>query len=281
MTYTLATWALWMVAAALIGAVVGWMLRGLRRAETSPRAPDDTDTWVVPDAPLRPADVGPDAAVAMPTYPEEVERLRAKVAELEGVVVERNRLQWEIEELRAATSAASARSAAQPTAPAARVEATGDLVAQRDEWASKAVAYEQLISELRVRLWNSEARLADLHATMRSSGTIAPAATAAPPTPDLEAGALVLGPSLRLDDLTVVEGIGPKIADLCHARGITTWWALANTSVDTLREVLTAAGPKFQVHDPSSWPEQARLLATGQWVAFQTFTERLRAGRPG
>ena len=92
----------------------------------------------------------------------------------------------------------------------------------------------------------------------------------------------VLGEKVRLNDLTVVEGIGPKIADVLHATGgITTWWELHQTDVETLRSLLADAGPRFQVHDPSSWPQQAGLLARGQWQEFKTFTDRLRAGKFG
>ena len=102
---------------------------------------------------------------------------------------------------------------------------------------------------------------------------------APPPRPDLEAGEAVLGAPLRFDDLTVIEGIGPQIAQLCVARGIDSWWVMANTDPDRLRRMLAAAGPRFQVHDPSSWPEQGRLLATGDWAGFQRLTHALRGGR--
>ena len=81
------------------------------------------------------------------------------------------------------------------------------------------------------------------------------------------------------DDLTVIEGIGPQIAQLCVARGIDSWWVMANTDRDRLRRMLAAAGPRFQVHDPSSWPEQGRLLATGDWAGFKRLTHALRGGR--
>jgi hypothetical protein len=63
-------------------------------------------------------------------------------------------------------------------------------------------------------------------------------------------------------------------------KGITTWWALANSDVELLRSVLREAGPKFQVHDPRSWPQQARLLAFGEWEKFLTLAAALRYGHP-
>jgi predicted flap endonuclease-1-like 5' DNA nuclease len=84
-----------------------------------------------------------------------------------------------------------------------------------------------------------------------------------------------------MNDLTIIEGVGPKIAELCVQRGITTWWSLANCDLDVLRTMLAEAGPKFQVHDPTTWPHQARLLANGQWQKFKTLADALRAERFG
>jgi predicted flap endonuclease-1-like 5' DNA nuclease len=86
-------------------------------------------------------------------------------------------------------------------------------------------------------------------------------------------------PPFELDDLTVVEGIGPKIADLCHGIGIQTWRDLAQTEVSLLRTMLHDAGPRFRSHDPSTWPEQAALLADGRWTDFRAFTAKLDGGR--
>ncbi len=43
---------------------------------------------------------------------------------------------------------------------------------------------------------------------------------------DLDAARSTVGKRIRLDDLTVVEGIGPKIAELCSGIGIITWRGL-------------------------------------------------------
>ena len=62
------------------------------------------------------------------------------------------------------------------------------------------------------------------------------------------------------DDLTVVEGIGPKISAVLHAAGITTYTALAAAPVDDLRKLLADHNLRFA--DPSTWPEQAALAGT-------------------
>ena len=109
----------------------------------------------------------------------------------------------------------------------------------------------------------------------------APAEPVAPVLDDaaLAEAATVLGRRIRLDDLTVVEGIGPKIAELLQAAGISSWWGLATGGVEPLRRVLADAGPRYQMHDPSTWPQQADLLAHGRWAEFRELTDRLDGGK--
>ena len=80
------------------------------------------------------------------------------------------------------------------------------------------------------------------------------------------------------DDLEVVEGIGPKIAELLHADNIHSFKELALTSVERLRGLLDAAGPRFKLANPGTWPEQAKLLAAGEYVAFEKLRDELMAG---
>jgi predicted flap endonuclease-1-like 5' DNA nuclease len=85
--------------------------------------------------------------------------------------------------------------------------------------------------------------------------------------------------SYAFNALEIVEGIGPKIAEVLHAAGIQTWQQLAETSPEKIREILDAAGPQFQMHDPGSWPEQAGMAARGDWEALGKFQSELLAGK--
>jgi predicted flap endonuclease-1-like 5' DNA nuclease len=80
-------------------------------------------------------------------------------------------------------------------------------------------------------------------------------------------------------DIEIVEGIGPKIAELLRARGLGSFGALAQASPGTLREILDDNGPAYRVADPSTWPEQARLAADGRWDELKTLQDSLNAGR--
>ena len=83
------------------------------------------------------------------------------------------------------------------------------------------------------------------------------------------------------DDLTRIEGIGPKIAGLLNAAGIHTWAQLAEAEVATLQKVLDEAGPRYRIHDPATWPQQAGLAAAGSWDKLEELQDRLKGGREG
>jgi predicted flap endonuclease-1-like 5' DNA nuclease len=82
------------------------------------------------------------------------------------------------------------------------------------------------------------------------------------------------------DDLKRIEGIGPKISSVLQAAGITTFAQLADADADQLRQVVEEADPRLlRLADPTSWPEQASLAATGEWEAFDALLKELKAGR--
>jgi len=79
------------------------------------------------------------------------------------------------------------------------------------------------------------------------------------------------------DDLTVIEGIGPRSAAALYDTGIQSYAALAQTPVEDLRAALAAAG--LQLSDPATWPEQAALAAKGDWEGLKALTDTLKGGR--
>lgn len=83
----------------------------------------------------------------------------------------------------------------------------------------------------------------------------------------------------RRDDLKKIEGIGPKIQTLLYDNRIFTFADLAEARVDTLKHILHAAGERFQMHDPTSWPDQAKLAAEGRWDELQELQDILQGGR--
>lgn len=85
--------------------------------------------------------------------------------------------------------------------------------------------------------------------------------------------------SSKKDDLKVIEGIGPALEKMLNENNILTYDHLANHTVAQLENMLDKAGPRFRVHVPETWPEQASLLRDGKTEAFKTLTERLKGGR--
>ena len=83
----------------------------------------------------------------------------------------------------------------------------------------------------------------------------------------------------KQDDLKAIEGIGPKIEGLLHEAGITTWRELANTEVTRIQEILNAAGPRYKLADPGTWPRQAELAADGKFRELQQYQDELTGGR--
>ena len=201
MPYTLSMALLWVALAVLLGIAVGWLMRSVVAKRQIERARSNHLDHI------------------------ELERLRARVAELESPASEHDRL-------RSDPAARLAPVEAAPVTPAIATAPIGDATGE-------------------------------------------PARDPA----DLASAEAVLGTRIERDDLTVIDGIGPKIAELCAGIGIQTWNDLAQTEVSLLRTMLDDAGPRFKSHDPTTWPEQAAALAAGRWGEFGALTARPDGGR--
>lgn len=83
----------------------------------------------------------------------------------------------------------------------------------------------------------------------------------------------------KKDDLTKIEGIGPKISQLLIAGKITSFSALSKAKTNTLKAILDKAGPRFQMHNPGSWAQQAGLAASGKWKELEKLQDKLNGGK--
>jgi predicted flap endonuclease-1-like 5' DNA nuclease len=81
----------------------------------------------------------------------------------------------------------------------------------------------------------------------------------------------------RPDDMTEIEGIGPKISRVLAGEGITTFAQLAASEASELERVLREAGIRLAY--PETWPEQAELAARGEWELLAALQEQLYRGR--
>ncbi|MEO7309546.1 MAG: helix-hairpin-helix domain-containing protein [Chitinophagaceae bacterium] len=81
------------------------------------------------------------------------------------------------------------------------------------------------------------------------------------------------------DDLTKIEGVGKKIAELLVVEGIESFQALSKATAKKLKAVLDAAGSKFAMHDPATWPKQAKLANAGKWDELKAMQDELKGGK--
>lgn len=84
------------------------------------------------------------------------------------------------------------------------------------------------------------------------------------------------------DDLTVIEGIGPKISDALRKAGITTYAALAAAPEARIREILDGSGLRIVGSVSSSvptWAHQASLAAAENWTELETWKAEHKLGK--
>lgn len=81
------------------------------------------------------------------------------------------------------------------------------------------------------------------------------------------------------DNLTKIEGIGPKISEILANAGVDSFAKLAAADADKLREILAEAGNRYKAFDPTTWPQQAALAADGKWDELKELQDRLDGGR--
>ncbi len=84
---------------------------------------------------------------------------------------------------------------------------------------------------------------------------------------------------VQKDELKKIEGIGPKIQQLLYDAEITTFKQLSETPVEKIKEILMAAGERYKIHDPSTWPQQSALAAENKWDELRQMQDNLIAGK--
>jgi predicted flap endonuclease-1-like 5' DNA nuclease len=98
---------------------------------------------------------------------------------------------------------------------------------------------------------------------------------------DRLAAASAGGATIQKDDLKRIEGIGPKIEKMLNDNQIYTWAELSAAPVDRLKGILRKGGDRYKMHDPTSWPDQAKLAAQGRWKELEELQDILQGGREG
>jgi len=82
----------------------------------------------------------------------------------------------------------------------------------------------------------------------------------------------------KADDLTKIEGIGPKAAEALVNSGLETYAKVAKAKADKIKEILTAASSRMAHLDPTSWPKQAKMASDGKWDALKEWQDNTKGG---
>ncbi len=98
------------------------------------------------------------------------------------------------------------------------------------------------------------------------------------PVVNAEVAYQVFGRTISQDDLTLIEGVGPRAVEFFGEEGITTWKQISEMTPEACKAILEKAGGRFAQQDPSTWPEQAKLAVQGEWQKLFDWQEELDAG---
>ena len=87
------------------------------------------------------------------------------------------------------------------------------------------------------------------------------------------------GKKVKENDLTMIEGVGPKISEILSNGGLDTWAKVAVATPEQIKEILVAAGTRYQIHNPGTWPDQSRMAHEGRWDELKKWQDELDGGR--
>jgi small subunit ribosomal protein S2 len=101
---------------------------------------------------------------------------------------------------------------------------------------------------------------------------------AAPVTEQKEKAAVKKTVKVDSDNLTKIEGIGPKAAEALTNAGIDSYAKLAKAKAEKIKEILTEASSRMAHLDPESWPKQAKMAADGKWDELKDWQDKAKGG---
>lgn len=80
-------------------------------------------------------------------------------------------------------------------------------------------------------------------------------------------------------DLKLIEGIGPKLESILNTAGIISFDQLAKANPTKVKAILETAGPRYKMHNPTSWSQQAKLAAVGKMEELKALQAELKGGK--
>lgn len=134
------------------------------------------------------------------------------------------------------------------------------------------VDFNEMMLEAKAAQSGSSASTGKKRTRRAGKKTETTATVAAAPAPKAKAKVVA-------DDLTKIEGVGPKIAETLVAAGLDSYSAIAASTPEQIKEILDNAEGNFAAHDPSTWTKQAEMAAAGQWDELKAWQDELDGGK--
>lgn len=91
-----------------------------------------------------------------------------------------------------------------------------------------------------------------------------------------EAKAKATKSDAKADDLTKIEGIGPKIAETLAAAGLATYADVAGSTAEKIVEMIEGVRGN---HTTDTWPKQAGMAAEGKWDELKAWQDEVDGGK--
>ena len=163
-------------------------------------------------------------------------------------------------------------------------QADGSMTAEVELTAGKDYQYRYLLSNGRWVNDDGEKMTSEMsgypvvNCIVRVPAVIETEKTAKPKTVKTKA-AVKAKPVVVKDDLTKVEGIGKKIEALLYKNKIYNFKQLSKTTISNLKTILESGGSKFSMHNPGTWPKQAKLAAEAKWEDLELLQKHLKGGK--
>jgi predicted flap endonuclease-1-like 5' DNA nuclease len=143
-------------------------------------------------------------------------------------------------------------------------EATYNLEAKLDECLKSKKDQQDVIDILRKQLKDSETSISAKPGASRSFAFGIPDSSFE---------------KLDADNLQIIEGVGPKMSEFLHGKGIDNWASLSQHDEKYLKSLLDSEGGKYRIIEPGTWPKQAAFAAEGKWEELIAFQKTLSGGK--
>ncbi len=83
----------------------------------------------------------------------------------------------------------------------------------------------------------------------------------------------------KRDDLTKIEGVGPKAAEAMVNAGLDSFAKVAKAKPEAIEAILAEASSRLAHLVANTWPQQAKLAADGKWDELKELQDNLDGGR--